>query len=127
MGKTHAMVRGLAGLLVLVGLKWLGDAVSGWFQLEVPGSFWGFLFLFLFLCVHRSAPRALSDAASFLLNHLTLFLLPSLVAAAVGLRFASEAAGLLLLSGLVVTVLVAVGCGLVIAALQRPKGADDGA
>ena len=46
-------VLALAGLLVLVGLKWLGDAVSGWFQLGVPGSFWGFLFLFSKLAIKR--------------------------------------------------------------------------
>ena len=127
MGKIRSILAVVVGLLLLVGLKWGGDAVSEWAQMGVPGSFLGFLFLFLFLCVHRSAPKALSDAASFLLNHLTLFLLPSLVAAAVGLRFASEAASLLLVSGLVVTVLVALGCGLTIAAMLRKSGTRDGA
>ena len=124
MGKIRSTLFGLVGL---VSLKLLGDAVSEWLQVRVPGSFWGFLFLFLVLCMVRTPPKALSDASAFLLNHLTLFLMPSLVAAAVGLKLASEAASLLLVSGWVVTWLMAVGCGLVIAASQRKKGAGDGA
>lgn len=116
----------LIGLLGLVALKLLGDALSRWLGVSVPGSFWGFLMLLLALSGVRSVPMAFSSASSWLLNHLTLFLLPSLVAAVVGLRFVADAMGLLLVSGLLVTVLMAVGGGLVVSALKdRQGGADD--
>lgn len=114
------------GLVALVALKLLGDALSRWLGVAVPGSFWGFLMLLLALSGVREAPRALAGASAGLLNHLTLFLLPSLVAAVVGLRFVADAMALLLVSGLLVTVLMAVGCGLVVSALkERQGGADD--
>lgn len=116
----------LIGLLGLVALKLLGDALSRWLGVSVPGSFWGFLMLLLALSGVRSVPTALSSASTWLLNHLTLFLLPSLVAAVVGLRFVADAMGLLLVSGLLVTVLMAVGGGLVVSALKgRQGGVDD--
>lgn len=78
------------GLLGLVALKLLGDALSLWLDVQVPGSFWGFLLLLLALTAVREAPKALFGASSWLLNHLTLFLLPSMVAAVVGLRFTAD-------------------------------------
>jgi putative effector of murein hydrolase LrgA (UPF0299 family) len=81
----------------------------------------------LALTAVREAPKALSGASSWLLNHLTLFLLPSLVAAVVGLRFAADAMALLLVSGLLVTVLMTVGCGWVASALKDRQGGADGA
>lgn len=104
----------------------LGDALSRWLGVQVPGSFWGFLLLVLVLSGFREAPKALSAASAWLLNHLTLFLLPSLVAAVVGLRFVADVAALLLVSGLLVTTLMAVGCGWVVSALKDKQiGADD--
>lgn len=116
----------LLGLVGLVALKLLGDALSRWLGASVPGSFWGFLMLLLALSGAREAPMALSSASNWLLNHLALFLLPSLVAAVVGLRFVADAMVLLLVSGLLVTVLMAVGGGLVVSVLKdRQSGADD--
>ena len=106
------------GLLTLVGLKLLGNALSQWLEVRVPGSFWGFLALWVFLHFRQMAPAALAGASAFLLNHLTLFLLPSLVAAVVGLRWAPREMALLLVGGLPVTLLMAAACGLLIAALQ---------
>lgn len=116
----------LWGLLGLSTLKLLGDAVSRYLGVSVPGSFWGFLFLLLGLSVAREAPRALSGASAWLLNHLTLFLLPSLVAAVVVFRLVKDAAVFLLVSGWLVTVVMAVAGGLVASALKnRQGGADD--
>lgn len=116
----------LAGLACLVALTLLGNALSRWLGVSVPGSFWGFLVLLLALSGVREVPQALFSASTWLLNHLTLFMLPSLVAAVVGLRFVADAMGLLLLSGLLVTVLMAVGCGLVVSALKDTQaGVDD--
>lgn len=119
MKRALSIFLGLHGLAVL---KWLGDGLSGWLSVPIPGSFWGFLLLLLVLCFVKQSPKATADASAFLLNHLTLFLLPSLVAAAVGLRFVAEAAGLLVVSGLLVTVLMAVGCGWVISAWPARQG-----
>lgn len=115
----------LLGLMVLVALLLLGDAVSRGFGLPVPGSFWGFLYLLSVLSFMREIPRALTSASAWLLNHLTLFLLPSLVAAAVGLRLVADAAVLLVVSGSLVTVLMALGCGTVVSVLTR-RWADSG-
>lgn len=75
---THALSV-LIGLLGLVALKLQGDALSRWLGVSVPGSFWGFLMLLLALSGVRSVPTALSSASAWLLNHLTLFLLPMLL------------------------------------------------
>jgi holin-like protein len=117
----------LWGLLGLWALKLRGDALSRNLGVSVPGSFWGFLFLLLALGGAREAPRALSGASAWLLNHLTLFLLPSLVAAAAGLRLVAGASALLLVSGLLVTVVMAVAGGLVASALKNRQGGADGA
>lgn len=111
----------LVGLLALVGLKLLGDALSQRLGVRVPGNFWGFLALWVFLHFRQVAPTALAGASAFLLNHLTLFLLPSLVAAVVGLRWAPREVALLLVGGLPVTLLMAAACGLLISALHRPR------
>lgn len=108
----------LVGLLALVGLKLLGDALSQRLGVRVPGNFWGFLALWVFLHFRQVAPTALAGASAFLLNHLTLFLLPSLVAAVVGLRWAPREMALLLVGGLPVTLFMAAACGLLIAILQ---------
>ena len=115
----------LVGLLALLGLKLLGDALSQWLGVRVPGSFWGFLALWVFLHFWRMAPTALAGASAFLLSHLTLFLLPSLVAAVVGLRWAPREIALLLVCGLPITLLMAAACGLLIAALQRTPGKNN--
>lgn len=112
----------LLGLGALVALKLLGDALSRWLEVSAPGSFWGFLILLLALSGMRDAPGALSGASAWLLNHLTLFLLPSLVTAVVGLQFVAGAMEFLLVSGSLVTVLMAVGCGLVVSALKERQG-----
>jgi len=114
------------GLVTLAGLKLLGDALSHWLAVSVPGSFWGFLVLWLVLSGSRHLPKSLSAAADGLLNHLTLFLLPSLVAAAVGLKLMADATVLLLVSGLLVTVVMAVMGGLVMSALKVQEGDTDG-
>jgi putative effector of murein hydrolase LrgA (UPF0299 family) len=124
MSRALSVLWGLLGLLLL---NVLGDAVSRHLGVSVPGSFWGFLFLLLALSGAREAPRALSEASVWLLNHLTLFLLPSLVAAAAGLRLVAGASVLLLVSGLLVTVVMAVACGLVVSALKDRQGGADGA
>lgn len=110
------------GLLVLACLKLLGEALSRWLQVEVPGSFWGFLVLFFVLGLVRRIPKSLVESSSFLMSHLTLFLLPSLVAATAAFGRVSHASSLLLLSGVVVTVLMAVVCGLVVMSWQRKRG-----
>lgn len=111
----------LVGLLALVGLKLLGDALSQRLGVRVPGNFWGFLALWVFLHFRQVAPTALAGASAFLLNHLTLFLLPSLVIAVVSLRWAPREVALLLVGGLPVTLLMAAACGLLISALHRPR------
>lgn len=109
----------LYGVLALVSLKLLGDALSQWLGIHIPGSFWGFLALWVFLTFWRTAPKVLEQASTFLLNHLTLFLLPSLVAAVAGLRLAPREMALLLIGGLPVTLLMTAACVLLISALQR--------
>lgn len=88
-------------LSALVALKLLGDALSRWLDVSAPGSFWGFLILLLALSGVRDAPGALSGASEWLLNHLTLFLLPSLVPMLLGLLVASalSVGGVLLTGG----------------------------
>ena len=108
----------LVGLLALVGLKLLGDALSQRLGVRVPGIFWGVLALWVCLHFRQVAPTALAGASAFLLNHLTLFRLPSLVAAVVGLRWAPREMALLLVGGLPVTLFMAAACGLLIATLQ---------
>jgi holin-like protein len=123
------MIRAVTCFLALVAmicLKLLGDSLSHWMDLRVPGSFWGFLILWFVLSGRRQPPEALSVAADGLLNHLTLFLLPSLVAAVVGLKLVADATVLLAISGLLVTVAMAVVGGLVMSALNdRARGNDD--
>lgn len=114
------------GLLGLAGLKLLGDCLSHRLNLRVPGSFLGFLVLLALLSLMRRVPRALSEASSFLMNHLTLFLLPSLVAAAAAFEQVSHATNLLLVSGLVVTMLMVAVGGRVSSALGcKREVADD--
>lgn len=115
------------GLLGLAALKWLGDALSRWLGLSVPGSFWGFLILLMALVAMAEAPKTLSGASHWLLSHLTLFLLPSLVAAAVGLQFASGSLDLLLVAGLLITTVVGAACGYAVSTLNKNRqgSADD--
>lgn len=115
----HTLLSRALGLVVLVAVERLGHALAAWAGLPLPGGVAGFVLLFLALFLWRELPAPLADVSSALLSHLSLFLVPSVVAAAVAFRFSDIPVVFLLGCGLVVTLLSALACGLAVRWVER--------
>ena len=113
----HTLLFRALGLVVLVAVERLGHALVAWAGLPLPGGVAGFVLLFLALFLWRELPGPLADVSSALLSLLSLFLVPSVVAAAVA--FSDIPVVFLLGCGLVVTLLSALACGLAVRWVER--------
>lgn len=67
----------LNGLTLLLGYQLLGEIISRWFKLPIPGPVLGMALLFISLLVHQRVPVALETASTALLSHLSLLFIPA--------------------------------------------------
>ena len=63
--------------LILIGLQLLGEWLSLWLALPIPGPVLGMLLLFIGLCVRRGVPPALQHGVPAFLQHLSLLFVPA--------------------------------------------------
>lgn len=70
----------VAAAALLVGLQWVGEALVAALNWPLPGSLPGLLMLLGLLAWHGGVPQGLDDVAAPLLQHLMLFLIPSIAA-----------------------------------------------
>lgn len=118
---SHAL-----GLAAFVAFERFGSALAGWAGLPVPGGIVGFALLFLALFLWRELPQPAVGMSSVLMSHLTLFLVPSVVAAVVAFRFREVDAVFLIGCAVAVTLFSALACGLVMRWIERREaGASD--
>lgn len=67
----------LNGLTLLLGYQLLGEIISRWFKLPIPGPVLGMALLFISLLVYQRVPVALETASTALLSHLSLLFIPA--------------------------------------------------
>jgi holin-like protein len=67
----------LNGITLLLLFQLLGEFISRYLKLPVPGPVLGMLLLFLVLSLNNRIPVSLDTAASALLNHLSLLFVPA--------------------------------------------------
>ena len=68
------MVRGMA---ILLGMQFLGEVISRWLQIPIPGNVIGMGLLLAALWKGWVRVEWLQDAAELLLSHLALFFVPA--------------------------------------------------
>jgi len=76
----------IAGLTVLAVFQWLGEVVTGFLQLPIPGAVAGLLLLFATLSVTGYSPQWLAQASYRFIGLLSLFFMP----AGVGIFFLGD-------------------------------------
>lgn len=64
-------------LLIIFGFSFIGNVISNVFRLPVPGSILGMILLFLALQFKILEFRHVDEAGSFLINNMTILLLPA--------------------------------------------------
>lgn len=67
----------LRGFIVLVALQMLGDAISDFMDIPIPGAVLGMLMLLTWLCISKAEPVLLNKTAQSLFPYLPLFLIPA--------------------------------------------------
>lgn len=73
------VLKTLGQVLLLCGISWLGDAVSGALKLGVPGSIFGLLLLLLALQQRWIQLEWVELGANLLIAELLLFFIPSAI------------------------------------------------
>jgi len=114
--------KALAALLGLAGLQFAGDAIVAWSGWPVPGSLVGLVLLLALLQAHGRVPAALDDAATPLLRHLMLLLIPSVAAVGMHAGALREHAAAFVLVSTVVTALTLAATAWVMQRLMRRAG-----
>ena len=116
----------LGALTVLLVFQLIGEVLVQFAGLPIPGPVIGLLLLFLGLCVRGNLAAPLRDTANGLLQHLSLLFVPAGVGVMVHFsRVAGE--WLPILTAVIVSTALAIGVSaLVMQALMRGRGADDG-
>lgn len=71
------MLPPIAGALALVLFLSVGEAITRWLALPVPGSLIGMVLLLVALIVRGGTPAGLQAASTPLLRHLMLFFIPA--------------------------------------------------
>lgn len=67
----------LEAAIWLIGFQLLGEAVSRWLGLPVPGAVLGMVLLFVVLLVRKGVPQALRENVPPFLSHLSLLFIPA--------------------------------------------------
>ena len=67
----------LAALTILLIFQLLGEVITQYFGLPVPGPVLGMVLLFVTLVIRGRAPAALKETAGTLLQHLSLLFVPA--------------------------------------------------
>ena len=94
------------GFLILTGVFLIGEFLSTWFGLLLPGSLVGMVLLTVFLCSGVVKLEQVEKAANDLLRHLILLFVPAAVGIMVYVKVFSGNAVAIVLNTLLSTVLV---------------------
>ena len=79
----------LAGFIILLLFQLLGELITQWYQLPIPGAVIGMFLLFIFLLITGGPGKSITSASERLIRYLALFFLP----AGVGIFFLGEQIG----------------------------------
>jgi len=67
----------LKGIIILLAFQFLGECISKFFELLVPGPVIGMVLLVIFLMIKKSSFKSLDHAASLHLRYLPLLFIPA--------------------------------------------------
>ena len=64
-------------VIIVFGISYLGELLSKWLSLPLPGSLCGMLILFILLCLGIVKISMIQTISDFLLSHLAFFFIPA--------------------------------------------------
>lgn len=67
----------LHGILTLLLFQFIGECISKFFELKIPGAIIGMVLLLLFLVLKKGSFHALDSSVFWLLRYLPLFIIPA--------------------------------------------------
>ena len=73
------MSKTIAGLITFIIFYYLGTWTQNTLQLPIPGSVFGLCYLFIYLVIRHKAPAHIQSGSKFLIDNLTLWLIPGCV------------------------------------------------
>lgn len=101
-------------ILILLGFQLMGESISYFFSLPVPGPVIGMLLLFIYLLASRREHCRLQDCSKRFLSHLALLFVPAATGIMVHYRHVAAEWFAIAVSILISTFLAIVAIGLVL-------------
>jgi holin-like protein len=105
--------------LIILGIYLLGELVSKWFNLPIPGNILGMIILFILLYTKIVKVENISTVTNFLLDHLAFFFIPAGVGLMTSLGIIKSTWWQLLLVCLVTTIIIIVVTGTIVQIISK--------
>ncbi len=107
--------------LIICGIYLIGESISSFFNLPVPGNILGMIILFSLLCLKIIKVEDIEHVADFLLKHLAFFFLPAGVGLMTSVNIIKDTWIQILVVCVVSTVIVIAVTGLIVQAICGTK------
>ncbi|EES48301.1 CidA/LrgA family protein [Clostridium botulinum] len=105
--------------LIILIIYLLGEFLSSFFNLPVPGNIIGMIILFLLLCSNVIKVDNISNVSNFLLDHLAFFFIPAGVGLMTSLNIIKSNWLQLLIVCLCTTVIIIASTGLIVQFISK--------
>ncbi|SHJ72635.1 CidA/LrgA family protein [Tepidibacter formicigenes] len=104
---------------IILIISFLGEFISSFFNLPIPGSIIGMIILFICLCTKIIKLDMINEISKFLIDHLAFFFIPVGVGLISSLNLLEGKWMLIILISLISTVLVIFTTGFTVQLLKR--------
>ena len=105
--------------LIILIIYLLGEFLSSFFKLPIPGNIIGMIILFLMLCFNVIKIDNISSVSNFLLDHLAFFFIPAGVGLMTSLNIIKSNWLQLLIVCLCTTVIIIASTGLIVQFISK--------
>jgi holin-like protein len=100
--------------IIVLGIYLLGEIISRWFSLPIPGNILGMLILLVLLCTKVIKVEKVENISDFFLEHLAFFFIPAGVGLLNSFTSIKDSLLLIILLCVVTTAIVIVTTGLIV-------------
>lgn len=105
--------------LIIFGIYLLGEFISKFFELPIPGNVIGLIILLILLCTKIIRPSQIENISNFLLNHLAFFFIPAGVQLMSSFGLIKDSWAKLLIICILSTIIVIGSTGIIVQAIAR--------
>ncbi|MDR5588457.1 MULTISPECIES: CidA/LrgA family protein [Clostridium] len=105
--------------LIILIIYLLGEFLSSFFKLPIPGNILGMIILFLLLCFNVIKVDNISNVSDFLLDHLAFFFIPAGVGLMTSLNIIKSNWLKLLIVCLCTTIIIIASTGLIVQFISK--------